>query len=294
MVGPTGVGKTELSLKISEDKFEIISSDSMQVYKYLDIGTSKPTLKERKIVEHYLIDIVNPDTAFDAGNFCKEAESACRTIVNKGKLPLFTGGTGFYIDAFFKGLSEIPSVNNDVREQILKELGMYGLNTLYRELCKYDNNFARTIHYNDKQRIIRGLEVYRSTGNPLSSFYSNRTGHESDLTLYIGLLMEKSALLKRIDQRVDLMIKNGFVDEVKHLREIGYGPWLNSMKSIGYLELNCYLDGKNNLEEAIEKIKLSTKQYAKRQMTWFRRNKKIKWVDNFEIGKVKNIINKWL
>lgn len=294
MLGPTGVGKTELSLKIAEDKFEIISSDSMLIYRYLDIGTSKPTVEERKIVKHYLIDIVNPDEAFDAGNFCREAGTACKLIIDKGKLPLFTGGSGFYIDAFFKGLSEIPLVNKDIRKQLLVEFDMHGSEVLYDELYKYDNDFARSIHRNDKQRIIRGLEVFRSTGYPISSFYSNRRGFESDLTLYIGIMMEKSDLYKRIDKRVDLMIKNGFIDEVRHLRNIGYGPHLNSMKSIGYLELNYYLDGKINIEDSIEKIKLSTKQYAKRQMTWFKRNKKINWVNNFEFEKVKNIINNWL
>ena len=204
------------------------------------------------------------------------------------------GGTAFYIDSFFIGLSEIPVVDASVKKQLLVELNEKGLQRLYEELVKVDASFSKKIHHNDKQRILRGLEVFRGTGKPISSYYNEKSGFESENTTYIGLYMDRDILKKRIDLRVDNMIQSGFIDEVVSLRKMGYGHDLKSMQSIGYLELNCYLDGKLKLEDAIEKIKTETKKYAKRQMTWFKRNKKIQWVETNNLNEVNNIVNKFL
>ena len=179
-------------------------------------------------------------------------------------------------------------------QKLAEELKERGLNSLYEELRVVDPEFADKIHENDRQRILRGLEVYRSTLSPISRFYNGRCGHESDSTLYIGLAMNREDLRSKIDQRVDMMINSGFVDEVRSLRESGYDLSLRSMRSIGYLELNQYLDGKIFLNDAIERIKLNTKRYAKRQMTWFRRNKKINWIDVSEFKKLNVLLDRWM
>ncbi|MFH0974647.1 MAG: tRNA (adenosine(37)-N6)-dimethylallyltransferase MiaA [Spirochaetota bacterium] len=292
LLGPTGVGKTDLSYKIYDENIEIISVDSVQVYRYFDIGSSKPDSEIRKKIIHHLIDIVDPDYNFTAGDFCRYANIACSNIYKKKKYPLFIGGTPFYIDSFFNGLSEIPEIDEAVKIQLKSELIEYGLHFLFEELKKCDEVFSRRIHLNDKQRILRGLEVFRGTGKPLSGYFINKVGHESKDTLYIGLLMDREILKKRIDQRVDCMIQSGLIDEVNSLRKMGYNSDLKSMQSIGYLEINKYLDNELSLTDAVDKIKSETRKYAKRQMTWFRRNKKIQWIEPADIKKIKEIINK--
>ncbi|MDY6968790.1 MAG: tRNA (adenosine(37)-N6)-dimethylallyltransferase MiaA [Spirochaetota bacterium] len=294
LVGPTGVGKTDLSLEIVEGQFEIVSSDSVQIYRFLDIGSGKPTIKQRNLVKHHLIDIVDPNYWFNAGDFCRFALEATKTIYAQRKIPLFVGGTPFYIDSFFKGLSFIPSIDNSIKEQLILELEERGLHSLYSELVRCDKLFADKIHPNDKQRILRGLEVFRGTGRPISSFYNEKNANESEDTLYIGLYMERDLLKKRIEKRVDSMICSGFIDEVINLRKMGFGPELKSMRSIGYLEFNKYIDRKMSLEDATETMKTETKRYAKRQMTWFQRNKKIHWFSGLETNKIRNLITEWI
>jgi tRNA dimethylallyltransferase len=294
LVGPTAVGKTELSLMIAGEYFEIVSADSVQVYKYLDIGSGKPTDKQRKLIKHYLIDVVNPDYQFTAGDYCAITKSACDDIEKKNRFPLFVGGTGLYIDSFLKGLSDIPPVDESIREVLFREVKAQGLRTLYQELLANDADFAIKIHPHDKQRIVRGLEVFRGTGKPISSFYRARKGHESPDTLYIGLMMERHSLKRAIDERVKGMMASGLIDEVIALREMGYGPELNSMKSIGYLQINDYINGRLKLNEAVEQIKVETKKYAKRQMTWFSKNKRIRWFKNSDFEKIQLCINQWL
>jgi tRNA dimethylallyltransferase len=266
----------------------------VQVYRYLDIGSSKPDHKNRELVKHHLIDIVDPDFRFTAGNFCRYAKESCDQIFKKIKFPLFVGGTPFYIDAFFKGLSEIPEIDDSIKKQIQLEFKERGIQYIYDELVKCDETFSKKIHFNDKQRILRGIEVFRGTGKSLSNYFLNKIAYESEETIYIGLQLDREILKKRIDQRVDSMIQSGLVDEVIHLRQMGYGPDLKSMQSIGYLEINKYLDGELELKDAIDKIKTETKRYAKRQMTWFRGNKNIQWVGSSDISKIKDIINNFL
>ncbi len=283
-----------MSLKISGEVFQIVSSDSVQIYRYLDIGSCKPSLNQREKVRHYLVDIVDPDCRFTAGDFCSEADGACREIFQRGRFPLFVGGCAFYVNAFFQGLSEIPPVADCVREQLKEELMTRGLPSLYDELSSCDAAFAGGIHKNDRQRILRGLEVYRETGRPLSAYFKNRRGRESADTLYLGIKIDREELKERISRRIDEMMRNGFLDEVATLRKMGYGSDLNSMKSIGYCELNEYLDAKISLDDAIEKIKVETRRYAKRQMTWYRKNRRIHWFSADEIEKIKELLYKWI
>lgn len=284
IAGPTAVGKTALSLQMPSDLFEVISFDSVQIYRYLNIGSGKPTEDERRKIYHHGIDIADPDEDFTAGDFVRYAEGAYASVISKHHKPIFVGGTGFYLDAFFYGLSEIPDIPSDVRDSITAELKEQGVQAMYAKLVSVDPIYATRIHANDKNRIIRGLEVMYATGKPISSYYVGKQGHEPKGTIYIGVYAERDDLLKRISDRVDFMMNAGFIDEVKGLRTMGYNQNLKSMKSIGYLEINMYLDGLLNKTEAIEKIKTQTAHYAKRQMTWFSRNKKFNWFNAKEIN----------
>lgn len=236
---------------------------------------------------------MDPDNDFSAGDFVKEARNSAEIISSRGKIPLFVGGTGFYIDAFFKGLSQVPPVESAVREIVEEELKNRGAAELHRELICVDPLFGARVHENDHQRIVRGLSVYRSSGRSLSSYYNESHGAESDETLYVGLFSEKDLLVNRINLRVDAMMEEGFLHEIESLREKGYGPELKSMQSIGYCELNKYIDGEYSLDEAVEKIKIDTRKYAKRQMTWFKRNKRMEWFHLNEKDRIVNRIHSW-
>lgn len=293
-MGPTAVGKTEISLALAGNGFEIISADSVQVYKYLDIGSGKPDRADRERVRHHLIDCVEPDVPFTAGEFCREAGIASRDMASRGMKPMIVGGTGLYIDSFFHGLSEIPEVSPEVRETVRGELLDRGLQLLYEELTRIDPVFAARVHPNDTQRITRGLEVFRGTGRPLSSYFDERRRYGTEDSLFIGLHEDRSVLRSRIDARVDRMIDRGLVDEVRGLRERGFGPELQSMKSIGYAEINAFIDGDMDLRQAVEKIKTATKQYAKRQMTWFRKNRRARWFRPNELEAIREYVRQWL
>lgn len=199
-----------------------------------------------------------------------------------------------YIDSFFQGLSYIPEVDDSVRSKLVLEAAEKGVSSLYEELKMVDPEFALRVHPNDSQRIMRGLQVFRGTGRKLSSFYLERRGAESGDTLYIGVMPEKDVLHGNIDKRVDLMLSMGLVDEVKSLRFMGYNSHLPSMRTIGYAEINDFLDGILSFEDAVDKIKYSTKKYAKRQMTWFQRNKKILWFNPVDEKKITHEIKNWL
>lgn len=289
-MGPTASGKTDLAVGLAGDIFEIVSADSVQVYRRLDIGSGKPTPAQRAAVRHHLIDIVDPDRQFTAGDFCGEAFRAVEEVMRRGKLPLFVGGTGLYIDSLFGGLSGIPRVDPALSREVRDELDRKGSAEMFEQLARVDPAFAARIHPNDRQRIARGLEVFRGTGRPLSGFFGDRAGAASEETVFIGLNPPKAVLHERIERRLDVMMANGFLEEVRSLRRSGYGPALGSMKSIGYRELNLYLDGVVSLDEAVHTAKLETKRYAKRQLTWFRRNGRITWFEHFQVEKIEKLL----
>ena len=294
LAGPTASGKTRVSLGLAGTRFEIISADSVQVYRFLDIGSGKPSRPEMERVRHHCIDIVDPDYNFTAGEFVRRAGDAAEEIATRGKIPLFVGGTGLYIDSFFKGLSHIPPVDQSIKKDLLNELGEEGLPVLYGKLARCDAALAGRIHPNDRQRILRGLEVFRQFDRPLSSFYNERVSHESTQTLYLGIRVGREELCGRIDRRVDGMLGAGFIEEVRHLRDMGYGPDLKSMKTIGYAEINGFLDGRIEAGELAEKIKISTRRYAKRQMTWFGNNGRMRWFSPGDEKLFEETVSQWL
>ncbi|MGV8074983.1 MAG: tRNA (adenosine(37)-N6)-dimethylallyltransferase MiaA [Syntrophobacteraceae bacterium] len=281
LAGPTGVGKTALSLKLAAALgTEIINADSMQVYRYMDIGTAKPTPAERKLAVHHLLDLVNPDESFDAARYLDFARPVVDRLHGMGKIPLIVGGTGLYMKVLTRGICAGAPGDPDVREQLLREEKDRGLVELHAELLKVDTVLGRLLHPNDRQRIIRALEVWRITGKPLSDWQSM---HKFRQTLYrsikIFLYREREEIYERINRRVTAMIEQGFVDEVRQLIARGYGPELNSMQSLGYRQLMKHLLDGYHLDKAIENIQRETRRYAKRQMTWFRGDTEFQWFD---------------
>ncbi|MDN4593845.1 tRNA (adenosine(37)-N6)-dimethylallyltransferase MiaA [Polycladomyces subterraneus] len=279
IVGPTAVGKTALSLQLAESfRGEIISGDSMQVYRYMDIGTAKATPAERARVPHHMIDIVDPDYPFSVDEFQRMVKEKIREIQSRGNLPMLVGGTGLYVQSVTHGY-QLPGVKEDpaFREEMHRLADEQGNEALHRRLAKVDPETASRLHPNDRRRIIRALEVFHAKGVP----FSHLQKQEGSLynTLWIGLTMPREQLYERINRRVDQMMADGLVEEVKRLRALGYRGDLTSMQALGYKEIQQYLDGRWTLEEAVEAIKRGTRKFAKRQLSWFRRLKEIRWFD---------------
>lgn len=286
IVGPTASGKTDLAMRLAE-RFdgEIVNADSMQVYRGMDIGTAKPSIELRQSIPHHLIDIVGPEMNFSAADFRREATRAIADITGRGKTVFIVGGTGLYIRALLQGLVDSPSGAGEVRQELEARAKNEGNEALLRELGRIDPVTAARLHPNDLVRIIRALEVYRLTGRPISQERSAH-GFSGDYyrTLKIGLTIERRELYARIDQRVERMIAEGLVEEVKSLLDHGFSPCLKALRSIGYCQICAYLAGEYSLDEAVRLIKRDTRRYAKRQLTWFNTDKEIKWVeysDNF-------------
>ncbi|MEO0101771.1 MAG: tRNA (adenosine(37)-N6)-dimethylallyltransferase MiaA [candidate division WOR-3 bacterium] len=276
IVGPTAVGKTEVSFLLAlRHNLEIISADSRQVYQFLDIGTAKPPKEMRERVKFHLLDIVSPDKVLSAGDFALRAREVMDRLSQEGKRFLICGGSGLYIRAIFKPLAKIPKIDPKIRE----ELQGKSLELLYQELEKVDPTAAQRIHPQDRQRIIRALEVFFQTKRPLSFFWSGKEGECPYQPFYIGLFLPKKILYRRIEERLARMMQEGFLEEVRRLLDLGYDENLYPFNAFGYKELMRYLKGKLTLEEALRIIKKKTKDYAKRQLTWFKRER-IYWLDN--------------
>jgi tRNA dimethylallyltransferase len=286
IVGPTASGKSDLAVRLAEHfGGEIVNADSMQLYRGLDIGTAKPSPELRHRVPHHLIDIADPDQEFSASDFRREAAKAIADISGRGKRAFIVGGTGLYIRALLQGLVDSPSGAGDVRLELEEEARQLGNEALLGELAKVDPVTAERLHPNDLVRIIRALEVYRMTGNPISKQRSSH-GFSGDYysPLKLGLTVERGELYKRIDRRVERMMGDGLVDEVQTLLERGFSPQLKALRSIGYRHICAYLSGEYTLVEGVRLMQRDTRRYAKRQMTWFRNDKEINWVeysDNF-------------
>lgn len=277
VVGPTASGKTDLAIKIAQLlNGEIISADSRLVYKDFNIGTAKPTKEEQSLIPHHLIDVKCPSSTYTVGDYKQEAEDKIQELLTKGKVPVITGGTGFYVRSILEGL-DIPDVKPDFkfRDRMEKLVEEKGKEALFEILKQQDPVIAKKLHLNDTFRIIRALEVQNVLGKPMSEAQA-MSAPKYDV-IYVGLNAEdRDFLYDRINKRVDIMIQDGLVEEVKFLVN-KYGKTLSLLKTLGYKEICGYLDGEKALEESIEDIKKNTRNYAKRQLTWFRANKNIKW-----------------
>ena len=279
--GPTGIGKTSVAIDIAGAvNGEIISADSMQIYRYMDIGTAKPTVEEQSRVRHHIIDIVDPDENFDAVKFSKRAHEKIVELCAGSIAPLVVGGTGLYIKALAHGIFNAEAVNLDIRKRLKKEAIISGTGFLHKRLTACDPDAAGRIHPNDTYRIIRALEMVEATGKTISKHHGeHRFADKRYKVLKIGLLMEREALYDRINKRVDVMIEKGLVDEVRNLLEKGYSQDLKSMQSIGYRHMVDFIKGRVLLDEAIRTLKRDTRRYAKRQMTWFNADLEIVWTE---------------
>lgn len=279
LTGPTGVGKTELSIQLAKEiNGEIISADSIQVYRHMDIGSAKIRPEEMQGIKHYLIDIINPDEEFNIFQFKKYAKEAMDEIYAKGKIPILVGGTGFYIQSILYDIefSEEEDSDKSIREKYEKIEQEKGADYLHSLLREVDPESADAIHMNNVKRVIRALEYFEHTGEKISEHNKREAAKESPYQfLYFVLNRERSVLYDRIDKRVDIMMEQGLVDEVKKLLKMGYTRELVSMQGLGYKEIAAYLEGEYSYEEAVEIIKRDTRHFAKRQLTWFRREKEV-------------------
>lgn len=280
IVGPTAVGKTELSLGLANHfQGEIISGDSMQVYRGMDIGTAKATPEERAMVPHHLIDIREPDEEFSVMEFQDLVIPLISEINLRDRLPIIVGGTGLYIESITHRFHFANAGQDEGLRQKFQDFAeQYGKEMLHQKLADIDPTTAERLHPNDVKRVIRALEIYHLTGEKMSSFQERSEQSPYELCM-IGLTMERALLYQRIDNRVDQMIKQGLIEEVKQLLDIGFVPHMSAMQGLGYKELIPYIEGSQGLEEAVETIKLRTRRFAKRQLSWFRRMKEVIWFD---------------
>ena len=291
LVGPTAIGKTELSLELARHfNCEIISVDSMQVYRYMDIGTAKVTNKERGGIEHHLIDIVDPDESYDAARFTEDALTAIIKIHGKGKIPLLTGGTGLYLRALVSGIFQGPQVDSTLRQHLKHRLQTDGADVLHKELSLYDCISADRIHKNDSQRLLRALEIYHSSGKTWSEYLDSKENGKQKVKfsnmLQIGLACDRSVLYDRINLRTEIMLESGFEDEVRGLLDRGYRRDLKSMGSIGYRHMINYIFGDWQYEEMKRLLARDTRRYAKRQLTWFGRIDDLHWIEVENMSKI--------
>ncbi len=294
IVGPTASGKTNLSIELAKRmNGEIISADSMQIYKYMDIGTAKPTKEEMQDISHYLIDEVLPNEDFNVVRFKELAEKYIDNILEKGKQPIVAGGTGLYISSLINNINFSESESDwELREALKKEAEEFGPEYLHKKLQEVDPDSALSIHPNNIKRVIRALEVYYQTQKPIS--YHNEISRSIPPKyqfVLVGLNMDRQVLYERINKRVDIMIQNGLVDEVKGLVDLGYADSIISMQGIGYKEILEFLRNNITLEQAIDNIKQGTRRYAKRQITWFKRIHGINWFNADNCGNNINVIN---
>lgn len=280
--GPTAVGKTDISIKLAKlYKGEIISADSMQIYKYMDIGSAKITNDEMQGVPHHLINIVEPNEPFSVAQYKEEVLKAIDEISSRGKLSILTGGTGLYIDSIICNYNFTESDKDEEYRVYLENQALEkGKEYVHSLLKEVDPDSYNRIHFNNLKRVIRALEVYKNTGKPFSAFDSSFEKYNVPFNInYFVLTMDRDKLYERINKRVDIMMENGLLEEVIRLKAAGYNADMQSMKGIGYKELLYYLDGKISLNDAVDLIKQGSRNYAKRQLTWFRKDPRVQWID---------------
>ncbi|MFP3869286.1 MAG: tRNA (adenosine(37)-N6)-dimethylallyltransferase MiaA [Syntrophobacteria bacterium] len=296
VMGPTAVGKSGLALQLAKElDAEVVNADSVQVYRHLEIGTAKPTPAERAEVRHHLLDIVDPAEDFDVGRYNLLARAVIRDLGRRGRPAIVVGGTGLYLKVLFHGLVPGPACNEQVRRRLRSEAGREGCAGLYQRLAQVDAPTAERLHPHDVFRIIRALEVWECTGRPLSELQREHGFQERPFrTLELGLHRPRAELYDRINRRIDAMMARGFLKEVTELLARGYGPHLKSMQSLGYRHLVQHLMDQVPLSEALQAMKRDTRHYAKRQMTWFRRNPEIHWFGPEELESIARIARQFV
>lgn len=278
--GPTAAGKTAVGIEVARALGgEIVSADSMQVYRHMDIGTAKPTAEEQAAVRHHLIDVVEPDEPFDAAAYMAGGRRALADLRQRDRVPVVVGGTGLYIKALLHGLFQADARDPDVRARLRAEAEALGTAALHARLAQHDPPTAARLHPNDALRILRALEVLTVTGRPISELQrEHRFGDAPFQALKVGLALDREALYRRIDRRVEAMLAAGLEDEVRTLLSRGYGPQLKPMQSIGYSHLTAYIAGRVSLAECLRTLQRDTRRFAKRQLTWFRADPEVVWM----------------
>lgn len=279
IVGPTASGKTSQSIELAKKiNGEIISADSMQIYKYMDIGTAKPTLYEMQGIKHYMLDVAMPDETFNVAKYKEMAEAAVEEILLKGKVPIIVGGTGLYINTLVDGIefSDIPS-NEKYANELIEKANREGVMSIYKELQKVDSEAAKKIAPQNVRRVARALEIYKTTGKTKTQLdLESRKEVKYDYRLF-GMELAREVLYQRINLRVDKMLEAGLIEEVENITK-KFSISNTAVQGLGYKEVIEYLNGNLTYEEMVQKLKLETRHYAKRQLTWFRRDKRIKWI----------------
>lgn len=274
------MGKTECSILLAERlKGEIVSADSRQVYRYMNIGTAKPTEDDLRRAAHHFIDIRDPDQYYSAGEYGREARDCIDRLLSEGVRPVVVGGSGFYIRALVDGLFAPDVSDRRIKEKWRRRIEEEGIDAVFSYLRSVDPRTAERLHPNDTQRVVRALEVWDLAGLRLSDFHEHAAVPASFTPVFIGLTRPREALHERINRRVDRMMQQGLVDEVKSLLEKGWGPELNALRTVGYQEVFDYLKGAYDSDEMIRLIKQNSRRYAKRQSTWFRKDSRVTWID---------------
>lgn len=295
LLGPTAVGKTEIAIQLAQRlNAEIVSVDSRQIYRQMDIGTAKPTPEEQRAAQHHLIDCVDISQFFSVADYQSLADTAIADIQNRGKRVLLVGGAGLYFRAIVDGLFEGPGANPALRKRLEGEAAQLGVGALHKRLQTCDPASAERIHPNNLVRVIRALEVYELTGTPMSELQQQWHPEKQRYPfIAFGLTMPRALLYRRIEQRVDVMLANGLIAEVESLLAVGYARDSIALQSFGYRELIAYLDGSCTYLEAISQLKQNTRRFAKRQLTWFRKDTRIEWLDRESTPDiVENILEK--
>jgi len=279
IVGPTASGKTTVSLEIAARiRGEIISADSRQVYRHLDIGTAKPTLAERRRVVHHFVDMLLPDQEFSAGEFGSLGREAIQQIIERGNTPIVVGGSGLYVRSLIDGLFEGPGADRELRAKLQRRLQDEGMESMLKELRVVDPETARRADPTKPRRILRALEIFHSTGTPISAHHAGAKVRIAFSPVQVGLAWERSELYRRIEQRCEAMLAAGLLTEVELLEREGYTPTLNALNTVGYAEAFAYRRGETSFEEMVRQFKQNSRRYAKRQLTWFRADKRIAWL----------------
>jgi tRNA dimethylallyltransferase len=294
ITGPTATGKSQFALKLSKYvDIEIINADAFQVYKYMDIGTAKPSKEDQETCPHHLIDILTPNIQYNVGIFFNLCETLIPEILNRKRLPVIVGGTGLYVEAIYEGMCEVSARDKNIYATLVSECETFGLDKMYEKLMLLDKEYAKKISHNDKKRILRGLEAYYVTKMPISELH--KKFHKKlnyDFEIYVFNL-ERTILYEKIDKRVDKMFDNGFVNEVKMLLDMGFDEKCPGFKAIGYREIAEYLTSGGDLEKVVKEIQKKTRNFAKRQLTWFRHMKNVNFLNLNECDK-SNILTEFI